>query len=202
MNKYTQEKIDLNEDAFLYKRGDRSSPFYYLRIAKQPHWKDVKIISLKTRDKDKAIKKAKKEYDEIMSTDNLVKRRLFNKEDIEIATRNAGLGRIAEDKLKNLMLIKGYQVYTPVEDIWGTDFVLIKDGVTYTVQLKSSNRDVPQWQLQNNYKIKYKDTCTHMAFIYLPEDRVWFVPTGLLPNASSMRHNLMKSICEKYEVII
>ena len=202
MNKYTQEKIDLNEDAFLYKRGDRSSPFYYLRIAKQPHWKDVKIISLKTRDKDKAIKKAKKEYDEIMSTDNLVKRRLFNKEDIEIATRNAGLGRIAEDKFKNLMLIKGYQVYTPVEDIWGTDFVLIKDGVTYTVQLKSSNRDVPQWQLQNNYKIKYKDTCTHMAFIYLPEDRVWFVPTGLLPNASSMRHNLMKSICEKYEVII
>ena len=202
MNKYTQEKIDLNEDAFLYKRGDRSSPFYYLRIAKQPHWKDVKIISLKTRDKDKAIKKAKKEYDEIMSTDNLVKRRLFNKEDIEIATRNAGLGRIAEDKFKNLMLIKGYQVYTPVEDIWGIDFVLIKDGVTYTVQLKSSNRDVPQWQLQNNYKIKYKDTCTHMAFIYLPEDRVWFVPTGLLPNASSMRHNLMKSICEKYEVII
>ena len=202
MNKYTQEKIDLNEDAFLYKRGDRSSPFYYLRIAKQPHWKDVNIISLKTRDKDKAIKKAKKEYDEIMSTDNLVKRRLFNKEDIEIATRNAGLGRIAEDKFKNLMLIKGYQVYTPVEDIWGTDFVLIKDGVTYTVQLKSSNRDVPQWQLQNNYKIKYKDTCTHMAFIYLPEDRVWFVPTGLLPNASSMRHNLMKSICEKYEVII
>ena len=202
MNKYTQEKIDLNEDAFLYKRGDRSSPFYYLRIAKQPHWKDVKIISLKTKDKDKAIKKAKKEYDEIMSTDNLVKRRLFNKEDIEIATRNAGLGRIAEDKFKNLMLIKGYQVYTPVEDIWGIDFVLIKDGVTYTVQLKSSNRDVPQWQLQNNYKIKYKDTCTHMAFIYLPEDRVWFVPTGLLPNASSMRHNLMKSICEKYEVII
>ena len=202
MNKYTQEKIDLNEDAFLYKRGDRSSPFYYLRIAKQPHWKDVKIISLKTKDKDKAIKKAKKEYDEIMSTDNLVQRRLFNKEDIEIATRNAGLGRIAEDKFKNLMLIKGYQVYTPVEDIWGIDFVLIKDGVTYTVQLKSSNRDVPQWQLQNNYKIKYKDTCTHMAFIYLPEDRVWFVPTGLLPNASSMRHNLMKSICEKYEVII
>ena len=202
MNKYTLEKINLNEDAFLYKRGDSSSPFYYLRIAKQPHWKDVKIISLKTRDKDKAIKKAKKEYDEIMSTDNLVKRRLFNKEDIEIATRNAGLGRIAEDKFKNLMLIKGYQVYTPVEDIWGIDFVLIKDGVTYTVQLKSSNRDVPQWQLQNNYKIKYKDTCTHMAFIYLPEDRVWFVPTGLLPNASSMRHNLMKSICEKYEVII
>ena len=202
MNKYTQEKIDLNEDAFLYKRGDRSSPFYYLRIAKQPHWKDVKIISLKTKDKDKAIKKAKKEYDEIMSTDNLVKRRLFNKEDIEIATRNAGLGRIAEDKFKNLMLIKGYQVYTPVEDIWGIDFVLIKDGVTYTVQLKSSNRDVPQWQLQNNYKIKYKDTCTHMAFIYLPEDRVWFVPTGLLPNVSGMRHNRMKSICEKYEVII
>ena len=55
MNKYTQEKIDLNEDAFLYKRGDRSSPFYYLRIAKQPHWKNCKIISLRTQDKDKAF---------------------------------------------------------------------------------------------------------------------------------------------------
>ena len=203
MNKYTQEKIDLNEDAFLYKRGDRSSPFYYLRIAKQPHWKDVKIISLKTRDKDKAIKKAKKEYDEIMSTDNLVKRRLFNKEDIEIATRNAGLGRIAEDKFKNLMLIKGYQVYTPVEDIWGVDFVLIKSEKTLTVQLKSSNMDRPQWRLENNTKVRYKDTCTHMAFVYLPEDRVWFVPTNILPDdVTGMIHWKMKNLCEKYEVTL
>ena len=203
MNKYTQEKIDLNEDAFLYKRGDRSSPFYYLRIAKQPHWKDVKIISLKTRDKDKAIKKAKKEYDEIMSTDNLVKRRLFNKEDIEIATRNAGLGRIAEDKFKNLMLIKGYQVYTPVEDIWGVDFVLIKDREIFTVQLKSSNKDKPQWRLENNTKVRYKDTCTHMAFVYLPEDRVWFVPTNILPDdVTGMIHWKMKNLCEKYEVTL
>ena len=203
MNKYTQEKIDLNEDAFLYKRGDRSSPFYYLRIAKQPHWKDVKIISLKTKDKDKAIKKAKKEYDEIMSTDNLVKRRLFNKEDIEIATRNAGLGRIAEDKFKNLMLIKGYQVYTPVEDIWGVDFVLIKDREIFTVQLKSSNKDKPQWRLENNTKVRYKDTCTHMAFVYLPEDRVWFVPTNILPDdVTGMIHWKMKNLCEKYEVTL
>ena len=203
MNKYTQEKIDLNEDAFLYKRGDRSSPFYYLRIAKQPHWKDVKIISLKTKDKDKAIKKAKKEYDEIMSTDNLVKRRLFNKEDIEIATRNAGLGRIAEDKFKNLMLIKGYQVYTPVEDIWGVDFVLIKGEKTLTVQLKSSHMDRPQWRLENNTKVKYKDTCTHMAFVYLPEGRIWFVPTNILPDdVTGMIHWKMKNLCEKYEVTL
>ena len=98
MNKYTLEKINLNEDAFLYKRGDSSSPFYYLRIAKQPHWKNNKIISLRTRDKDKALKKAQKEYDQIMETDTLLKNRLFNKEDIEIATRNAGMGRLAEDK--------------------------------------------------------------------------------------------------------
>ena len=203
MNKYIQEKIDLNEDAYLYRRGDRSSPFYYLRIAKQPHWKSQKVISLKTRDMDKAIKKAKKEYDEIMSTDNLVKRRLFNKEDIKIATRNAGLGRIAEDKFKNLMLIKGYQVYTPVEDIWGTDFVLIKDGVTFTVQLKSSNMDKPSWRLENNTKLKYKDTCTHMAFVYIPEDRVWFVPTSILPDdVTAMIHWKMKNLCEDYEVKI
>ena len=203
MNKYTKDKIVLNDNSYLYLRGDRSSPFYYLRIAKQPHWKDVKIISLKTKDKDKAIKKAKKEYDEIMSTDNLVKTRLFNKEDMEIATRNAGLGRIAEDKFKNLMLIKGYQVYTPVEDIWGVDFVLIKDREIFTVQLKSSNKDKPQWRLENNTKVRYKDTCTHMAFVYLPEDRVWFVPTNILPDdVTGMIHWKMKNLCEKYEVTL
>jgi len=201
MNKYTQEKIDLNEDAFLYKRGDRSSPFYYLRIAKQPHWKDVKVISLKTSDKDKALKKAQKEYDQIMGSDTLLKNRLFTKEDIEIATRNAGLGRIAEDKFKNLMLIKGYQVYTPVEDIWGVDFVLIKDGKTFTVQLKSSNMDKPSWRLENNAKVRYIDTCTHMAFVYIPEDRVWFVPTSILPDdVTAMIHWKMKNLCEDYEV--
>ena len=201
MNKYTKDKITLNDKSYLYLRGDRVNPNYYLRITKQPHWKGVKIISLKTSDKDTALKKAQKEYEQIMESDTLLKNRLFTKEDIKIATRNAGLGRIAEDKFKNLMLIKGYQVYTPVEDIWGIDFVLIKDGVTYTVQLKSSNRDVPQWQLQNNYKIKYKDTCTHMAFIYLPEDRVWFVPTSILPDdVTGMIHWKMKNLCEDYEV--
>ena len=136
-----------------------------------------------------------------MGSDTLLKNRLFTKEDIEIATRNAGLGRIAEDKFKNLMLIKGYQVYTPVEDIWGVDFVLIKDGKTFTVQLKSSNMDKPSWRLENNAKVRYIDTCTHMAFVYIPEDRVWFVPTSILPDdVTAMIHWKMKNLCEDYEV--
>ncbi len=201
MYKYTKDKITLNDKSYLYLRGDRVNPNYYLRIAKQPHWKDVKVISLKTSDKDKALKKAQKEYDQIMGSDTLLKNRLFTKEDIEIATRNAGLGRIAEDKFKNLMLIKGYQVYTPVEDIWGVDFVLIKDGKTFTVQLKSSNMDKPSWRLENNAKVRYIDTCTHMAFVYIPEDRVWFVPTSILPDdVTAMIHWKMKNLCEDYEV--
>tara|TARA_B100000131_G_scaffold139961_1_gene136210 strand:+ start:101 stop:712 length:612 start_codon:yes stop_codon:yes gene_type:complete len=201
MNKYIKDKITLNDKSYLYLRGDRVNPNYYLRIAKQPHWKDNKIISLKTTDKDKALKKAQKEYDQIMESDTLLKNRLFTKEDIEIATRNAGLGRIAEDKFKNLMLVKGYQVYIPVEDIWGVDFVLIKDGEIFTVQLKSSNMDKPNWRLENNAKLKYKDTCTHMAFVYIPEDRVWFVPTSILPDdVTGMIHWKMKNLCEDYEV--
>ena len=201
MNKYTKNKITLNDKSIIYLRGDRVNPNYYLRITKQPHWKSVKIISLKTADKDKALKKAQKEYDQIMESDTLLKNRLFTKEDVEIATRNAGLGRIAEDKFKNLMLIKGYQVYIPVEDIWGVDFVLIKDGEIFTVQLKSSNMDKPNWRLENNAKLKYKDTCTHMAFVYIPEDRVWFVPTSILPDdVTGMIHWKMKNLCEDYEV--
>ena len=201
MNKYTTNKITLNDKSIIYLRGDRVNPNYYLRIIKQPHWKSVKVISLKTADKDKALKKAQKEYDQIMESDTLLKNRLFTKEDVEIATRNAGLGRIAEDKFKNLMLIKGYQVYIPVEDIWGVDFVLIKDGEIFTVQLKSSNMDKPNWRLENNAKLKYKDTCTHMAFVYIPEDRVWFVPTSILPDdVTGMIHWKMKNLCEDYEV--
>ena len=48
MYKYTKDKITLNDKSYLYLRGDRVNPNYYLRIAKQPHWKDVKVISLKT----------------------------------------------------------------------------------------------------------------------------------------------------------
>ena len=63
---------------------------------------------------------------------------IFNEEDKIIATKNAALGRITEDKFKNLMMLKGYQVYAPVEDIWGIDFIVIDNEYnTHKVQVKS-----------------------------------------------------------------
>ena len=209
--KFFKNKTDINEDCFIFMRQSRSlessekitlASGWYVRIRKQPHWKSVFTKSLRTADKDKALKKAQKIYEEIIQSENLVKKSLFDKEDRAIANRNAALGRIAEDKFKNFMMLKNYEVYIPVEDVWGNDCVLFKDGVTYRVQLKSSNSEMPTWQLQNNNKIKYKDTSTHMGFIYLPEGRIWFVPLSILPNVSCLRHPLMKTICQDYEVEI
>ena len=43
------------------------------------------------------------------------------------------------DGFKNLMMVKGYQVYTPVEDIWGSDFLISKNGKDFErIQVKST----------------------------------------------------------------
>ena len=63
----------------------------------------------------------------MIGTNQVLKKSLFNPEDIKITLRK-GLGRLCEDKFKNLMMVKGYQVYTPVEDIWGSDFLISKNG--------------------------------------------------------------------------
>ena len=108
-----------------------------------------------------------------------------------------------EDKFKNLMMIKGYEVYRPVEDIWGSDFILKKGNNFLTVQVKSSQSDKPVWALQTNNKVKYKDVCTHMAFVYLKEDKdsgVWMIPTEKLPNTTSMSHITFKKLVKGYEI--
>ena len=65
---------------------------------------------------------------------------MFNPEDIKIATLRKGLGRLCEDKFKNLMMVKGYQVYTPVEDIWGSDFLISKNGKDFErIQVNITN---------------------------------------------------------------
>jgi len=203
--KFWKEKTQIREDilledGFIFMRQERS--YWYIHIIKKPHWKQAFTKSLRTHDKDRALDKARKEYDNLIGSENLIKTSLFNQEDRIIASTNSGLGRIAEDKFKNLMLIKNYEVYTPVTDIWGNDCVLFKDGVTYRVQLKSSNMEMPTWALQNNNKVKYKDTSTHMGFIYLPEGRIWFVPLSVLPDVSCLRHPRMKTICQDYEVTL
>lgn len=201
--KFWKEKTQISEDilledAFIFMRGTT----WHLHIIKKPHWEKAHNETLGTKDKKRALDKAKKVYDNLIGSENLVKKSLFDKEDRIIAGTNSGLGRIAESKFQNLMMIKNYEVYIPVEDLWGNDCVLFKDGVTYRVQLKSSNSEMPTWALQNNNKVKYKDTSTHMGFIYLPEGRIWFVPLSVLPDVSCLRHPRMKTICKDYEVTL
>jgi len=194
------DKTQICSDAFIYKRGDLRGDMWYLRIAKQPHWNKSVVRSLKTGDKEKALKKGTEIYNEIVSSSNAMMVHIFSPEDRVLATRKMALGNLSEDKFKNIMMYQGYEVYKPVEDIWGSDFVLFKGNDVLKVQLKSSNMDNPSWALANNHRTLYKELCTHMAFIHLPTQKIWLVPCNELPNISTIKHTLFVQSFAKYEV--
>ena len=200
--KYILNLTRISKDLCVYQRNTT----WYIRINKQPTWRDKFSCSLKTCDKEEAIRLAKEKYDELINEDKIrkqVRGMIFNEEDLILSTKQAAQGRIAEDKFKNLMMLKGYQVYAPVEDIWGIDFIVIDDEFnTHKVQVKSSSKDSRPWPLKNTLGIRYNDTCTHMAFISLYENKMWYVPMKVLENhtGTSINHNTMTKLCKDYEV--
>jgi len=200
--KYILNVTRLSKDLCVYQRNTT----WYIRINKQPTWRDKFSCSLKTCDKEEAIRLAKEKYDELINEDRIrkqVRGMIFNEEDLILSTKQAAQGRIAEDKFKNLMMLKGYQVYAPVEDIWGIDFIVIDNEFnTHKVQVKSSSKDSRPWPLKNTLGIRYNDTCTHMAFISLYENKMWYVPMKVLENytGTSIRHSTMTKLCKDYEV--
>lgn len=194
------DKTDICNDAFIYRRGDLRRDIWYLYIQKQPHWNKHLIRSLRTGDKEKAMKKGADTYNEIVSSSNAMMTHIFSPEDRVLATRKMALGNLSEDKFKNIMMYQGYEVYRPVEDIWGSDFVLFKGNDVLKVQLKSSNVDNPQWALANNHRTLYKELCTHMAFIHLATQKIWLVPCSELPDISVLSHKLFLQSFTKYEV--
>lgn len=200
--KYILNVTRLSKDLCVYQRNTT----WYIRINKQPTWRDKFSCSLKTCDKEEAIRLAKEKYDELINEDKIrkqVRGMIFNEEDLILSTKQAAQGRIAEDKFKNLMMLKGYQVYAPVEDIWGIDFIVIDTEFnTHKVQVKSSSKDSRPWPLKNTLGIRYNDTCTHMAFISLYENKMWYVPMKVLENhtGTSISHKAMTQLCTDYEV--
>ena len=200
--KYILNVTRLSKDLCVYQRNTT----WYIRINKQPTWRDKFSCSLKTCDKEEAIRLAKEKYDELINEDKIrkqVRGMIFNEEDLILSTKQAAQGRIAEDKFKNLMMLKGYQVYAPVEDIWGVDFNVIDNEFnTHKVQVKSSSKDSRPWPLKNTLGIRYNDTCTHMAFISLYENKMWYVPMKVLENhtGTSISHKAMTQLCTDYEV--
>ena len=200
--KYILNVTRLSKDLCVYQRNTT----WYIRINKQPTWRDKFSCSLKTCDKEEAIRLAKEKYDELINEDRIrkqVRGMIFNEEDLILSTKQAAQGRIAEDKFKNLMMLKGYQVYAPVEDIWGIDFIVIDNEFNiHKVQVKSSSKDSRPWPLKNTLGIRYNDTCTHMAFISLYENKMWYVPMKVLENhtGTSISHKAMTQLCTDYEV--
>lgn len=177
---------------------------WHMKILKKPGWKKYIRLSLKTRNKDEAIKQAKIKYQELIGTNQVLKNCLFNSEDIKIATLRKGLGRLCEDKFKNLMMVKGYQVSKPVEDIWGFDFLISKDGKLWDrVQVKSTSQtDKMNFHLVTNHrdKIHYKQMVDYMTFISIMDDKVWMIPVENIPDKTGLSLTELKRDYEKFIV--
>ena len=197
-----EESFNGDPDAKICHYYDGST--WYIKINKKPGWKQKVFKSLKTSCKDEAIKFAKIKYQELMETNQVLKSCLFNSEDVKIATLRKGLGRLCEDKFKNLMMVKGYQVYTPVEDIWGSDFLISKDGKHFEkVQVKSTSQNGKMsFHLVTNHseRVAYKNIVDHMAFISILDDCVWMVPVENLPDKSGITLTELKRDYEKFKV--
>jgi|TARA_E500000318_G_scaffold99750_1_gene101977 hypothetical protein len=197
-----EESFNDDFDASIFQRY--GEPIWYLRIKKKPGWKKGGHWSLKTKNKDEAIIEAKKRYQDLIGVNQSLKNSLFNSEDIKIATLRKGLGRLCEDKFKNLMMVKGYQVYTPVEDIWGSDFLISKNGKDFErIQVKSTSQTGKMsFHLITNHadKIPYKEIVDQMAFISIMDDTVWLVPVKNLPDKTGMSLSELKKDYEKFKV--
>jgi len=207
MSKHAPNKEWINSDAYIYTRHDNvREDVYYLAILKQPHWRKRYVKSLRTNDKEVALKKAEKEYNRVMEQQRIVQATLFNDEDAQLATSQAGIGKLGEDRFIGLMMSKGYQAYKPERDLWGRDAVLYKDGKFMPTQVKTAIVNNNQWQFQTKHtgsdRIKYKEVCSHMAFIHILENSIWFIPTDKIPDVDSMAHSKFKSYLEGYEVTL
>lgn len=199
------ETFNDDPDATIFQRYGK--PQWYLRILKKPGWKKGGHWSLKTANKEEAIIEAKKKYQDLIGVNQALKNSLFNPEDVKIATLRKGLGRICEDKFKNLMMVKGYQVYKPVEDIWGSDFIISKDGKNFErVQVKSTaqySSAKAQFHLMTNHtdRIPYREIVDYMAFISVIDDTVWMIPVEHLPDKTGIRVSELKKDYEKFKVV-
>jgi hypothetical protein len=107
---------------------------------------------------------------------------LFDSVDMKFMNRQLSIGRISEDKFKNLMMYNGYEVLTPVEDKWGYDFVLKKGRDYHTVQCKSTCKKNKTFILENKNGVRYKNMVSHMAFIHMQSYEVYYVPCEDLPD--------------------
>ena len=141
-----------------------------------------------------------------MEQQRVVQATIFNDEDMQRATTQAGIGKLGEDRFSGIMMIKGYQVYKPEMDLWGVDMVLYKDGKFIPTQVKTAKSNNNQWQFQSKHtgsnRIKYKEVCSHMAFIHILENCIWFIPTDKIPDVDSMAHSKFKSYLNGYEVTL
>ena len=207
MTRHALGKECINSNAYIYIRNDSvRKEHYYIHITKQPHWRQHYRKSLRTLNKEDALKRAEKEYNEVMEQQRVVQATIFNDEDMQRATTQAGIGKLGEDRFSGIMMIKGYQVYKPEMDLWGVDMVLYKDGKFIPTQVKTAKSNNNQWQFQSKHtgsnRIKYKEVCSHMAFIHILENCIWFIPTDKIPDVDSMAHSKFKSYLEGYEVTL
>lgn len=196
-----------------YKSIDMSEPRWYLNInLKNPQGKKrfnkKRSLGYSTKEMSvndpKLYREAKKILAKTLGTPFDDSEVVFSTDDLKFATQAKSIGRISEDKFKNLMMFNGYQVSTPVEDLWGYDFIVTNgDGKFDTVQVKSTTRTGKYFSLQSTKGIPYKGRVSHLACVHFQSQEIYYIPTNKLPENKAtfvIDDSLEKYRITKYKV--
>ena len=93
-------------------------------------------------------------------------------------------GVIAELIFEDHMLHKNYEVYKPVVDRTGVDYIVEKDGKMYKFQVKSTNKPYESKRsikITTRGKKHYSSLCDYIAYLDLDDNAVYILPTKNLP---------------------
>ena len=93
-------------------------------------------------------------------------------------------GVIAELIFEDHMLHKNYEVYKPVVDRTGVDYIVEKDGKMYKFQVKSTNKPYESKRsikITTRGKKHYSSLCDYIAYLDLDDNAMYILPTKDLP---------------------
>jgi hypothetical protein len=93
-------------------------------------------------------------------------------------------GIIAELIFEEQMLHKKYEVYKPVVDRTGVDYLVEKDGKMYKFQVKSTIRPYESKRsikITTRGKKHYSSLCDYIAYLDLDDNAMYILPTKDLP---------------------
>ena len=111
-------------------------------------------------------------------------------------------GVIAELIFEDHMLHKNYEVYKPIVDRTGVDYIVEKDGKMYKFQVKSTNKPYESKRsikITTRGKKHYSSLCDYIAYLDLDDNAMYILPTKDLPlDKQSIPFSRIRDYCTTF----